>query len=292
METAKKFRAGDVVTLRAVRSSEELGVFLDAGTGNTSEDILLHKVQQTREVPIGDEVTVYLYLDPKDRLTASMKLPTLSEGQVARVKVINATRDGAFVDIGAERGVFLPFAEMRGHVRTGETVWAKLYRDKSGRLAVTMDVDEELQAAAKPAEGVKVNDDITGSVYNIVEQGAFLFTTEGWLAFLHNDEMTQKPKVGEELTARVTFVREDGKINVSMRLVKEEAMDIDAAKLMEAMASRGRMPYTDVTPPEIIKEKFGISKAAFKRALGRLMKDGKIEQRDGWTELCKQEDQA
>lgn len=288
MDALTNMQPGNVVNLRAVRSSE-LGVFLDAGTGKTSDDILLHKAQQTRDVAVGEEVTVYLYLDPKDRLTASMKLPQMREGQIARVKVINTTRDGAFVDIGAERGVFLPFAEMRGHPRMGETIWAKLYRDKSGRHAVSMDVDEEVLKASKPAEGVKVGDEVMGSIYNMTDQGAFLFTKDRWLAFLHNDEMTLRPKVGEELTVRVTFVREDGRINVSMRPVKEEAIDLDAEKILSALAARGRMPYTDETAPEIIKEKFGISKAAFKRAIGRLLKEGKIQQSDGWTYLRKDE---
>lgn len=288
MNAVKKLQAGDVVTLRAVRSSA-LGVFLDAGTGNTSDDILLHKAQQTREISPGDEVTVYLYIDPKDRLTASMHLPQMQEGQIARVKVINTTRDGAFVDIGAERGVFLPFAEMRGSVKTGEVIWAKLYRDKSGRPAVSMDVDAEMQRVAKPADGVKVGDEVIASIYNMSENGAFLLTKERWLAFLHNDEMSRRPKVGEELSLRVTFIREDGRINVSMRPVKEKAMDHDAIKILEMMAARGRMPYTDATLPEIIKAKFGMSKAAFKRALGRLMKEGKVEQKDGWTQLRHQD---
>ena len=290
MDEITKFQPGNVVKLRAVRSSE-LGVFLDAGTGNTSDDILLHKAQQTSGVKIGDEVSVYLYTDPKGRLAASMKLPQMREGQIARVKVINTTRDGAFVDIGAERGVFLPFAEMRGHPRIGETIWAKLYRDKSGRPAVTMDVDEELLKASKPAEGVKIGDEVTGSIYNMSDQGAFLFSKERWLAFLHNDEMTNRPKVGEELTVRVTYIRDDGRINVSMRPVKEAAIDLDADKILTALSARGRMPYTDDTSPEIIKEKFGISKAAFKRAIGHLMKQGKVEQREGWTHLIKSEEE-
>lgn len=290
MTAAKILQAGDVVSLRAVRSSA-LGIFLDAETGNTNDDILLHKAQQTREVSLGEAVTVYLYTDPKGRLTASMHLPQMQEGQIARVKVINTTRDGAFVDIGAERGVFLPFAEMRGSVKVGEVIWAKLYRDKSGRPAVSMDVDAEMQRVAKPAEGVKVGDEVTASIYNMSEHGAFLLTKERWLAFLHNDEMIRRPKVGEELTLRVTFIREDGRINVSMRPVKEQAMDVDTAKILEMLAGRGRMPYTDATAPDIIKAKFGISKAAFKRALGRLMKEGKIEQKDGWTQLCRSDEE-
>lgn len=282
--------AGKVVILKAVRASE-LGVFLDAQTGNSSDDILLHKAQQLREVAVGEAVEVYLYLDPKGRLAASMRLPQMREGQVARVTVINTTRDGAFVDIGAERGVFMPFAEMRGAVKKGEKVWVKLYRDKSGRPAVTMEVEEELQRAAKPAVNVKIGDMVTGSVYNYSDQGAFLITKERYIAFLHNAEMTHRLKVGEEVTARVTYIREDGRINISMRPVKEQALGLDAEKIMEQLAARGKMPYNDTTAPEVIKAKFGISKAAFKRALGSLMKQGKVEQRDGWTYLAEKQDE-
>lgn len=284
-----KYRPGDVVELTAVRKSE-LGVFLDAGTGNTSDDILLHKAQQTEEVTIGQAVKVYLYTDPKGRLTASMRLPQMREGQVARVEVINTTRDGTFVNIGAERGVFMPHAGRRGMPRRGEKVWVKLYRDKSDRPAVTMEVENELRQASRPAEGVKVGDMVTGSVYNYNEQGAFLFTHERFIAFLHNDEMTERPRVGAELTARITYIREDGRLNVSMRPVKETAMDVDAEKILEVLRTRGgQMPYSDDSPPEIIKDKFNISKASFKRAIGRLLKAGLIEQKEGWTYLKKQE---
>ncbi|VBB06799.1 Hypothetical protein LUCI_2036 [Lucifera butyrica] len=286
MKTDSDLKAGNVALLKVVRVSD-LGAFLDAGTGNTSDDILLHKAQQLKDVSIGEEVKVYLYTDPKGRLTASMRLPQMREGQVAYVTVINTSRDGAFVDIGAERGVFMPYAGMRGIVRRGEKVWVKLYRDKSGRLAVSMEVEDDLRRAAKPASDVKVGDMVSGAVYNFNEAGAFLFTKERYIAFLHHDEMTSRPKVGEELNVRVTFIREDGKINVSMRPLKQEAMETDADKILNLLRSRsGKMPYSDATAPEVIKDKFGISKAAFKRALGFLIKRGLVEQReDGWTYL-------
>ncbi|WP_165865954.1 CvfB family protein [Lucifera butyrica] len=286
LKTDSDLKAGNVALLKVVRVSD-LGAFLDAGTGNTSDDILLHKAQQLKDVSIGEEVKVYLYTDPKGRLTASMRLPQMREGQVAYVTVINTSRDGAFVDIGAERGVFMPYAGMRGIVRRGEKVWVKLYRDKSGRLAVSMEVEDDLRRAAKPASDVKVGDMVSGAVYNFNEAGAFLFTKERYIAFLHHDEMTSRPKVGEELNVRVTFIREDGKINVSMRPLKQEAMETDADKILNLLRSRsGKMPYSDATAPEVIKDKFGISKAAFKRALGFLIKRGLVEQReDGWTYL-------
>jgi len=292
MESNKKLTAGNVVTLKVVRTSE-FGVFLDAGTGNTNDDILLHKQQQLgEEVAIGDEIEVYLYLDPKDRLTASMRLPKMKVGQVARVVVINTTKDGAFVDIGAERGVFMPFAGMRGNLKRGDKVWVKLYIDKSGRNAVSMEVEDELRRAAVPATDVKVGDMVTGSLYNYNEQGAFLFTTERYIAFLHNSEFLVRPMVGEEITARVTHVREDGRINVSMRPVKENAMNVDAEKILALLYSRnGKMPYGDHTAPELIKERFNISKSAFKRALGQLIRTGYVEQREGWTYLLEKQEE-
>ncbi|MBR1761545.1 MAG: RNA-binding protein [Schwartzia sp.] len=274
-----------VAVMRVARLGE-MGAFLDAETGNTSDDVLLHTQQQTAPVAVGDEVEVFLYRDPKRRLTASMRVPKLKEGQIARMKVINVSKDGAFLDVGAERGIFMPFAGMRGRPRIGERVWAKLYTDKSGRLAVTMEVEDEMRRASKPAEGVKVGEFVTGEIYNYTDRGAFLFSRERYIVFLDNKEMKVRPRVGETVTARVTFIREDGRLNASLREIKEKAMVSDGDAILALLRERhGKMPYSDATSPEVIRDKFGVSKAAFKRALGHLLKDGKIEQRDGWTYL-------
>ena len=259
---------------------------MDAETGNTSDDILLHHVQQTAPVKIGDRVRVFLYLDPKRRLTASMRTPRMKEGQVARLRVINVTKEGAFLDVGAERGIFLPYAGMRGRPQVGETVWAKLYTDKSGRLAVTMEVEDELRRASRPAKDVRVGDRLKGSVYNITERGAFLFTEERYIVFIDHREIPKRPRVGETVEMRVTYLREDGRLNASLRPPKETAQQEDADRLLALLNEHnGRMPYTDATSPEVIQDRFHISKAAFKRALGRLLKERLIEQRDGWTYL-------
>ena len=268
-----------------------MGAFLDAETGSTSDDILLHKLQQTDPVKIGDRVKVYLYLDPHGRLTASQKLPKMREGQIGYVSVISVTKDGGFVDIGAERGVFLPYSEMRGHVSPNQLVWVKLYRDKTGRPAVTMRVEEEMMKAALPATDIKVGDMVTGTIYNILKEGFFILTTQRNLAFLHRSEVPSgRLDFGQEITGRVTFVREDGRINLSLRQQKEHALVDDAETILNFLQKRnGKMPYCDDTPKEIIKEKFGLSKAGFKRALGKLMKDGHITQADGWTILTPKE---
>ncbi|EHM40613.1 hypothetical protein HMPREF0080_01191 [Anaeroglobus geminatus F0357] len=146
-----------IATLKVLRLSEA-GAFLDGRTGNTNDDILLHKNQQTDEVKIGDNVTVFLYHDPSGRLTASMRLPKIKTGQIGYAPVINTTRFGAFVDVGTERGIFMPFAEMRGRPKEGEYIWVKLYEDKSRRLAVTMEVEDEMRRASVAATDAKVGD--------------------------------------------------------------------------------------------------------------------------------------
>lgn len=287
MEERKKRKYGPstVVTLKVARLGE-MGAFLDAETGNTSDDILLHKTQQMAPVKVGDMVTVFLYLDPKRRLTASMRVPRMKEGQIARLKVINTSRDGAFLDVGAERGIFMPYAGMRGRPQIGEVVWAKLYTDKSGRLAVTMEVEDEMRRASQPAVGVRVGDKVTGAIYNYTDSGAFMFSKERYIVFIDNKEIKDRPRVGEIVTARVTYVRQDGRLNASLREVKEKALITDSERILELLVSRnGKMPYSDETSPEVIRDKFQISKAAFKRALGHLMREGRVVEQDGWTYL-------
>ncbi len=280
---SKILQENTIEELEVLRDSEQ-GVFLDGQTGNTSDDILLHKGQQTSPVNIGDKVAVFLYRDPKGRLTASMHLPKLKVGQIGYVDVINVTKFGCFVEVGTERGIFMPHAEMRGRPQIGEKVWVRLYEDKSGRLAVSMFVDDEMRRISKPATDAKIGQEVRGAIYNLTEEGAFFITPERWIAFLHRSEMTKKVNVGEMIRGRITFLREDGRVNVSMRPVKEKAITEDSEKIYAYLESRnGRMPYSDETSALIIKDRFGISKAAFKRAIGRLMKEGRIEQKDGWT---------
>lgn len=275
-----KLKPMTVAELKVVRMND-MGAFLDAGTGRTSDDILLHKAQQTAEVSIGEVVKVFLYLDPKKRLTASMKVPKMREGQIARLKIINVTKDGAFVDVGAERGIFMPFAEMRGRPKVGEVVWAKLYSDKSGRLAVSMKVSDEIRRASKPAENVKRGDKIKGAVFNIIDEGAFVFSEERYIVFITQKEMPRELRIGEVVEARVTYLREDGRLDASLRDTKENALESDAEKIFAYMkANGGTMPFNDKTSPETIATVFKISKAAFKRAVGHLYSERRIEKFD------------
>ena len=152
------------------------GAFLSAQTGNNADDILLHNGQQTSEIKEGDIVKVFLYHDPKHRLTASMRLPKLEIGEVGYAEVIMTTRFGAFVDVGTERGIFLPYSEMIEPVQKGQKIWIKLYEDKTGRLAVTTHVEEDIRRLARPCKELNVGDKRTLTVYNITRQGIVMRT--------------------------------------------------------------------------------------------------------------------
>lgn len=142
----------------------------------------------------------------------------------------------------------------------------------------------EIFKSARPAENVKRGDPITGKVYNVTDEGAFILTDEKYIGLIHKDEQAHPLKIGMVVEGRVTFVRPDGRINLSLRPQKEVARVVDAEKILEYIKKRnGSMPFNDSSPPEIIKERFGISKAAFKRALGKLLKEGLVEEREGWV---------
>ncbi len=271
-----KLKPNTVAKLKAVRESD-FGIFLDAGTGKTSDDILLHKNQQTSEVKVGDLVEVFLYLNPQKKLTASMKVPKMKVGQIARLKVINKSAEGIFLDVGAERGIFMPFAEMIGRPQVGDIVWAKLYIDKSGRLATSMKVSDEIRRASQPAKNLRRGDKVKGSIYNITEAGAFMFSEEKFIVFIAQKEISRLLKCGEIVEARITFIREDGRLNASLIQQKEIAQHTDAKKILKFLRENKDINLSDKTDPKKIYALFHISKAAFKRAIGHLLKKKLIQ---------------
>ena len=278
---SRPFVENSIARLRVTRLAS-FGAFLDAGTGNSSDDILLHKAQQTKDVAVGDIVEVFLYHDPRHRLTASMRLPKIPDGGLAYTKVLLTVRFGAFVEAGTERGIFLPHHETIGDIRVGQNIWVKRYTDKTGRLAVTMHVADDIRRLAVPARDVKPGDTICGTVYNITPDGAFLVTREKYLAFLYRNEVQKTLAMGDELTGRVVSVRDDGAVSISLRPAKENALMSDGETILAYLANHGGvMAYDDKSLPETIEQVFHMSKAAYKRALGHLLKEGKIEKKPG-----------
>lgn len=265
-------KLGKIQTLRIVRF-RDFGAYLAESDAPDADSVLLPKKQLPEGVKEGDELTVFLYKDSAGRPIATTKKPLLTVGETGKLTIREITQIGAFLDIGLERDVLLPFREREGEIKPGQSVLAALYVDHSGRLAATMRVYPYLRAA----ESYRADDVVQGTVYEIRDMGVFVAVDDRYFGLIPRSEVYEHFSIGQEISARVMRVREDGKLDLSPRKKAFQQMGDDAARIMEALAAAGGMlPYGDGSDPEKIREVFGISKSAFKRALGRLLREGKI----------------
>lgn len=239
-----------------------------------SEEVLLPSAQVPAEIKRGDEIEVFVYRDSKDRLIATVNSPYIYLGEVKMLKVVSVAKIGAFVDWGLEKDVLLPFAQQTHKVVPNEEVLAALYIDKSNRLCVTMNVYEYLRCDSP----YKKEDHVIGRVYQLSERfGAFVAVDNIYSALIPAKEVTPDIRVGRNVEARVTAVREDGKLTLSPKEKAYIQMDTDAVRVMEIIESfDGVLPFSDSASPEVIMRECGMSKNSFKRAVGRLYKERKI----------------
>jgi uncharacterized protein len=282
-------KAGMTVTMTVVRQTD-IGYFLREG----EDEVFLHRSEAEGPLRIGEEADVFLYHDHENRLAATMQTPYVSWGEYGWLEVVDMSpRLGVFLDNGIKKHLLVfvdDLPKMRQEwPRMGDRLLVTLKRDKLGRLLAKPASEEEISRIAVPAESDMHNKWVEGTVYKVIQGGAFLFTDDEHVLFVHRDEMTEPLRLGQSVRCRVIYVREDGRLNGSMQARKEVKYEEDADKLLHYLIDRGgAMPYTDDTPADIIKEKFAMSKSAFKRALGKLMKERKVEQDEGWTRLIRQ----
>ena len=254
----------------------EFGVYLkDPNTDDEQEKVLLPSKQVPDGLKIKDEVEVFLYKDSKDRLIATTKEPLIKLNEVKRLHVKDIGDMGAFVDCGLEKDLFLPFKEQTIKVKQGDECLVALYIDKSTRLCATMKIYHYL----KKDSIYKKDDKVTGMVYEISDNfGAFVAIDDIYSGLIPKKEMVSNLKVMDEVNARVTAVKEDGKLDLSIREKSYIQMSIDAENVMERLEKLGGViPFTDKASPELIRSEMNMSKNEFKRAVGNLMKAGKIK---------------
>lgn len=263
---------GRIQTL-VVQREKNFGVYLGE-PGDESHSVLLPKKQVPEGTKTGDQVKVFIYKDSEDRLIATTAEPKLQVGEVAVLQVKEVARIGAFLDMGLEKDLLLPFKEQNHRVSQGEQCLVALYIDKSQRLAATMNVYPYMKAGAP----YQKDDQITGTIYEINENlGAFVAVDNCYYGMIPKKELYGSYHPGDVVEARVLKVREDGKLDLSPRKKAYMQMDTDAELILKAMEeSGGVLPFTDKASPEVIYKKFQMSKNAFKRAVGRLLKEGRV----------------
>ena len=266
---------GKKQTLTVVKTVD-FGVYLAEKDDKEGKDsVLLPAKQVPAGTKAGDELTVFIYKDSKDRLIATTREPMLQVGQTAVLKVSQVTRIGAFLNWGLEKDLLLPYHEQTTRMQEGKDVLVALYIDKSQRLCATMKVYHYLSTRTPYVVG----DQVKGRVYEISGNfGVFVAVDDKYSALIPAREAAGKYRPGEILDLRVTEVKEDGKMNVTDRQKAYLQIEEDAESVLNVIDEfAGVLPFDDKASTEVIKRDFGLSKNAFKRAIGHLLKEGKIE---------------
>jgi len=269
-------RLGYTQTLVAVKKTD-FGLFLtdiekkDDKNRDLGDEVLLPKNQVTEDMRVGSEIEVFLYKDSEDRMIATRLVPYIKIGEIKKLKVKEVNKIGAFLDWGLPKDLLLPFKEQIYDIKSGDEILVTVYIDLSDRLCATMDLYSRLSLLPP----YQRDDMVKGTVYQVHEQfGAYVAVDNKYSALVPKKELHCELKPGDEIEARVLEVKEDGKLDLSLRQKAYVQMDADSALILDKLKQAGgSLPYQDKSSAEEIKEEFNLSKAAFKRAIGRLYKE-------------------
>ncbi len=267
------FKLGQKQVLH-VEKTVPMGVFL-IEEGNGQEHVLLPRRQVPGNVSIGTALEVFLYKDSEDRIIATTKEPALKLHEVGYLTVKEVGRIGAFLDWGLDKDLLLPFHEQpRKRVVQGQNCLVAVYLDKSSRLCATMNVYPYLRTDSPYIAG----DEVTGTVYQTSRNfGTFVAVDDMFSALIPQKELVRELEIGEKVRARVTMVKPDGKLDLSIREKTWVQMALDEERLLEMLRSGGgSISFNDKASPELIRREAKMSKNEFKRAVGGLLKAGRI----------------
>ncbi len=271
-------RLGEYQELEYIKKVD-FGIYL-AESQRAEERVLLPAKQVPEGIKLGDKIRVFLYKDSRDRLIATTNEPKLSMGEIRPLEVKECGKIGAFLDWGLEKDLFLPYKEMTKKVKAGDEVLVTLYIDKSSRLCASMRGLYDLLSEESP---YNKDDMVSGRVFEFSDNfGCFVAVDDKYSARIPRHEDTSFLRVGDVIDAKVTAVKEDGKLDLTLREKAYIQMDSDSEKIMELLDSyAGVLPFSEKASPEVIKRETGLSKNAFKRAVGHLYKERKIDLTDG-----------
>jgi predicted RNA-binding protein (virulence factor B family) len=248
------------------------GAYLDDG----AEGVLLPSRYVPGGTKPGDQLRVFIYHDSEDRLIATTEIPKAVCGDIVMLKVAGLSKFGAFMDWGLPKDLFVPRTAMRSPFRQGGSYLLYLMPDpKSGRIMATQYFDHVL--TNEPLT-VKEKDPVHLTAYRKTDIGYVMIINHRHTGILHFNEIYQSIEPGDEMEGYVVKIRPDHTIDLRLGKPGYERTDTEAIKILSMLESKGGyLPYHDKTAPEMIYEIFGMSKKAFKMAIGRLYKQRKIE---------------
>lgn len=279
---------GQVARLTVARKTS-FGFFLTDG----NEDVLLHINETAQDLEEGDEIEVFLYTDAQGRISATSHIPEISVGRYEWLKVTAVKSGvGVFLDMGIQKDLLLGEEDLPAHKsvwpQVGDMLYTTIRVSRNHLLYAKLASDQVIQSIASEAVRKDFNKNVQGYIYRTAKVGSWIYTLEGYKGFIHESQRQEEPRLGQKVEGRIIDIKEDGTVNVSLLARKQEAASNDAERIYDYLQSRnGAMPYSDKSQPEDIFERFHLSKGAFKRALGTLMKEGKVYQEGSWTYIKK-----
>ncbi|PAB60577.1 CvfB family protein [Anaeromicrobium sediminis] len=272
---------GKIQKLEVLRDTS-VGMYLNAKDELDDTGVLLPTKQIPEGTEIGDEIEVFVYRDSEDRIICTTNSPKLTLGEMEYLEVVDTSKIGAFLDWGLEKDLFLPFNEMTNKVVKGRKYLVSLYIDKSDRLSATMNIGDFLELEGPFNPGDKVD----GIIYEVTRERALVAIDRKYHGVILGHDLYGDFRCGNEINARVVDTRKDGKIRLSLRKLAFKQMGTDADTILERLKQYGGTMYLhDKSDPEHIKDELQMSKKGFKRAVGKLLKENKIEFIEGGMKL-------
>lgn len=284
-----ELKSGEVVTLTVLEQQGSKWILTDG-----HKELPLNASEVTSPLTIGDRLDVFLYTDRRGELAATAAIPSIAQGEYGWARVLKVVpREGVYVDIGTSREILVKAEDLPKLPElwpvVGDHVYMTLRTDRNGDLFGRLITEEKVVELFEGAFEDIYNQNVIARPYRLLPVGSFLLGVDKpYRIFVHESERQAEPRLGQEVQVRIVDVKEDGSLNGSLLPRKHERLSTDAEKIFTYLQQiGGKMPFGDKSSPEEIQEMFQMSKAAFKRALGTLMKAGKIKQQDGWTEEIK-----
>lgn len=258
------FTLGDYNTLRIVKSVD-FGLYLDGGEEG---EILLPRRYVTKDMHIGDEIEVFIYLDQEERPVATTEHPYAKAGEFACLEVAWINQYGAFLKWGLMKDLFCPFREQKQHMEQGHKyiVYIKV-DEESYRLMATAKVDKYL---TKP-EGLKHGEPADVLVWQKTDLGFKVIVDNKYQGQLYDNQIFQPLHSGDRLTAYIDHVRQDGKIDLTIQPTgRQHTLDFAEVLLRYLYENQGHCNLGDKSPAELIYDRFQVSKKAYKKAISDL----------------------
>lgn len=263
------YRIGQINTLQIHHFDEE-GAWLQAGRYH----ILLPATEILPEMKKGDKLAVYLYRGGSGDVEATLKKPLAQVGEFALLKVSAVTQYGAFLDWGLDKELLVPFSEQPERMRTGRKYLIKVCLDSQGRTVGTARIDRCLET-----EKIDLVDgqEVSLILWEFTDLGAKVIIDNLYPGLLYQDELLPGKRRGDRLRGFIKRIREDGKIDVTLKRAGAGGIEEAKKMLLAALRSEGFLPLHDQSPPGDIKARLGMSKKMFKKAVGGLYKAGLVE---------------